>query len=59
MANLNLCLISEMIITLTNGGDTVCKGYFYRNLRKNDLPDIERGKLLAEVLDVSLDDLVF
>lgn len=47
-----------MIITLTNGGDTVCKGYFYRNLRKNDLPDIERGKLLAEVLDVSLDDLV-
>ena len=47
-----------MIITLTNGGDTVCKGYFYRNLRKNDLPDIERGKFLAEVLDVSLDDLV-
>lgn len=47
-----------MIITLTNGGDTVCKGYFYRNLRKNDLPDIERGKLLTEVLDVSLDDLV-
>ena len=47
-----------MIITLANGGDTVCKGYFYRNLRKNDLPDIERGKLLAEVLDVSLDDLV-
>ena len=47
-----------MIITLTNGGDTVCKGYFYRNLRKNDLHDIERGKLLAEVLDVSLDDLV-
>ena len=47
-----------MIITLTNGVDTVCKGYFYRNLRKNDLPDIERGKLLAEVLDVSLDDLV-
>lgn len=47
-----------MIITLTNGGDTVFKGYFYRNLRKNDLPDIERGKLLAEVLDVSLDDLV-
>lgn len=48
----------RLIITLTNGGDTVCKGYFYRNLRKNDLPDIERGKLLAEVLDVSLDDLV-
>ena len=47
-----------MIITLTNGVDTVCKGYFYRNLRKNDLSDIERGKLLAEVLDVSLDDLV-
>ena len=40
-----------MIITLTNGVDTVCKGYFYRNLRKNDLPDIERGKLLTEVLD--------